>query len=78
WLDQPPQQRHAAYLGPLRPFSDVSGRTTQHPLGMIDTAMHWFETVGAVMLVLMLACIDAIYAVARRALVATLAKSLFH
>ncbi|WP_255213694.1 Tar ligand binding domain-containing protein, partial [Burkholderia pseudomallei] len=78
FLDQPTQQIQDAYLGELRTFSEFSGRTSEHALGMIDTGMHWFETVGAVLLVLMLACIAGIYAVARRAVVAPLAQALVH
>ncbi|ONC46698.1 chemotaxis protein [Burkholderia pseudomallei] len=78
FLDQPTQQIQDAYLGELRTFSEFSGRTSEHALDMIDTGMHWFETVGAVLLVLMLACIAGIYAVARRAVVAPLAQALVH
>ncbi|AOJ07781.1 methyl-accepting chemotaxis protein [Burkholderia mayonis] len=78
FLDQPTQEIQDTYLGELRTFSEFSNKTSQHALAMIDTGMRWFETVGAVLLVLMLACIAGIYVVARRAVVAPLAQAGVH
>ena len=72
FLDQPTQRFQDAYLAELHRFVDYGGASSRAALDTIDSGMQWFKWVGIVLLVAMLAASAAIYAAARRAVVAPL------
>ncbi|CAB3751390.1 methyl-accepting chemotaxis protein [Burkholderia puraquae] len=75
FLDQPTQSIQDAYLAELRRFTDYGGASSRTALDTIDGGMLWFKSVGIVLLVAMLAASAAIYAAARRAVVAPLEEA---
>ncbi|MBJ9589024.1 MULTISPECIES: methyl-accepting chemotaxis protein [Burkholderia] len=72
FLDQPTQGIQDAYIAELHRFTDYGGASSRAALDTIDGGMLWFKSVGIVLLVAMLAASAAIYAAARRAVVAPL------
>ncbi|MBN3771542.1 methyl-accepting chemotaxis protein [Burkholderia sp. Se-20378] len=75
FLDQPTQSIQDAYIAELRRFTDYGGASSRTALDTIDGGMLWFKSVGIVLLVAMLAASAAIYAAARRAVVAPLEEA---
>ncbi|ABX16977.1 methyl-accepting chemotaxis protein [Burkholderia multivorans] len=72
FLDQPTQRFQDAYVAELRRFADYGAASSRTALDTIDGGMQWFKWVGIVLLIAMLATSAAIYAAARRAVVAPL------
>ncbi|WP_419688338.1 methyl-accepting chemotaxis protein [Burkholderia theae] len=72
FLDQPTQGIQDAYIAELHRFADYGSASSRTALDTIDGGMLWFKSVGIVLLVAMLAASAAIYAAARRAVVAPL------
>ncbi|RQS95317.1 methyl-accepting chemotaxis protein [Burkholderia seminalis] len=72
FLDQPTQGIQDAYIAELHRFTDYGGASSRAALDTIDGGMLWFKSVGIVLLAAMLAASAAIYAAARRAVVAPL------
>ncbi|WP_321848769.1 methyl-accepting chemotaxis protein [Burkholderia diffusa] len=72
FLDQPTQGFQDAYLAELHRFADYGAASSRDALATIDSGIQWFKWVGIVLLVAMLAASAAIYAAARRAVVAPL------
>ncbi|WP_321789915.1 methyl-accepting chemotaxis protein [Burkholderia pyrrocinia] len=72
FLDQPTQGIQDAYLAELHRFADYGSASSRTALDTIDGGMLWFKSVGIALLVAMLAASAAIYAAARRAVVAPL------
>ncbi|KUY85672.1 methyl-accepting chemotaxis protein [Burkholderia sp. RF4-BP95] len=72
FLDQPTQGFQDAYLAELHRFADYGAESSRDALATIDSGIQWFKWVGIVLLVAMLAASAAIYAAARRAVVAPL------
>ncbi|WGY70810.1 Tar ligand binding domain-containing protein [Burkholderia cepacia] len=75
FLDQPTQSIQDAYIAELHRFTDYGGVSSRAALDTIDGGMLWFKSVGIVLLVAMLAASAAIYAAARRAVVAPLEEA---
>ncbi|VWD31073.1 chemotaxis protein [Burkholderia lata] len=75
FLDQPTQSIQDAYIAELHRFTDYGGASSRTALDTIDGGMLWFKSVGIVLLVAMLAASAAIYAAARRAVVAPLEEA---
>ncbi|WP_423393492.1 methyl-accepting chemotaxis protein [Burkholderia sp. LMG 21824] len=75
FLDQPTQSIQDAYVAELRRFTDYGGASSRTALDTIDGGMLWFKSVGIVLLAAMLAASAAIYAAARRAVVAPLEEA---
>ncbi|ALX14801.1 chemotaxis protein [Burkholderia cepacia JBK9] len=75
FLDQPTQSIQDAYIAELHRFTDYGGASSRAALDTIDGGMLWFKSVGIVLLVAMLAASAAIYAAARRAVVAPLEEA---
>ena len=75
FLDQPTQSIQDAYIAELRRFTDYGGASSRTALDTIDGGMLWFKSVGIVLLVAMLVASAAIYAAARRAVVAPLEEA---
>ncbi|KAG8154739.1 methyl-accepting chemotaxis protein [Burkholderia catarinensis] len=75
FLDQPTQGIQDAYIAELHRFTDYGGASSRTALDTIDSGMLWFKSVGIVLLVAMLAASTAIYAGARRAVVAPLEEA---
>ncbi|MDR5667919.1 Tar ligand binding domain-containing protein, partial [Burkholderia cenocepacia] len=75
FLDQPTQGFQDAYIAELHRFTDYGGTSSRAALDTIDGGMLWFKSVGIVLLVAMLAASAAIYAAARRAVVAPLEQA---
>ncbi|VWB65292.1 chemotaxis protein [Burkholderia lata] len=75
FLDQPTQSIQDAYIAELRRFTDYGGASSRTALDTIDGGMLWFKSVGIVLLMAMLAASAAIYAAARRAVVAPLEEA---
>ncbi|MGN8187717.1 methyl-accepting chemotaxis protein [Burkholderia sp. 22088] len=75
FLDQPTQGIQDAYIAELRRFTDYGGTSSRSALDTIDGGMLWFKSVGIVLLVAMLVASAAIYAAARRAVVAPLEEA---
>ncbi|MDR0241535.1 MAG: methyl-accepting chemotaxis protein [Burkholderia sp.] len=75
FLDQPTQSIQDAYVAELHRFTDYGGASSRAALDTIDGGMLWFKSVGIVLLVAMLAASAAIYAAARRAVVAPLEEA---
>ncbi|MCA8020726.1 methyl-accepting chemotaxis protein [Burkholderia metallica] len=75
FLDQPTQSIQDAYIAELRRFTDYGGASSRTALGTIDGGMLWFKSVGIVLLAAMLVASAAIYAAARRAVVAPLEEA---
>ncbi|RQR81265.1 HAMP domain-containing protein [Burkholderia sp. Bp9012] len=72
FLDQPTQGFQDAYLAELHRFADYGAASSRDALATIDSGIQWFKWVGIVLLAAMLAASAAIYAAARRAVVAPL------
>ncbi|KVV39537.1 chemotaxis protein [Burkholderia territorii] len=72
FLDQPTQGFQDAYLAELHRFADYGAASSRDALATVDSGMQWFKWVGIVLLAAMLAASAAIYAAARRAVVAPL------
>ncbi|WP_423380277.1 methyl-accepting chemotaxis protein [Burkholderia sp. LMG 32019] len=75
FLDQPTQSIQDAYVAELHRFTDYGGASSRAALDTIDGGMLWFKSVGIVLLVAMLVASAAIYAAARRAVVAPLEEA---
>ncbi|MBZ5792820.1 methyl-accepting chemotaxis protein [Burkholderia contaminans] len=75
FLDQPTQSIQDAYIAELHRFTDYGGASSRTALDTIDGGMLWFKSVGIVLLVAMLVASAAIYAAARRAVVAPLEEA---
>ncbi|RXV68371.1 HAMP domain-containing protein [Burkholderia stabilis] len=75
FLDQPTQGIQDAYIAELHRFADYGSASSRTALDTIDGGMLWFKSVGIVLLVAMLAASAAIYAAARRAVVAPLEEA---
>ncbi|MCA3923643.1 methyl-accepting chemotaxis protein [Burkholderia sp.] len=75
FLDQPTQSIQDAYIAELHRFTDYGGASSRAALDTIDGGMLWFKSVGIVLLVAMFAASAAIYAAARRAVVAPLEEA---
>ncbi|WP_241299877.1 methyl-accepting chemotaxis protein [Burkholderia stabilis] len=75
FLDQPTQGIQDAYLAELHRFADYGSASSRTAIDTIDGGMLWFKSVGIVLLVAMLAGSAAIYAAARRAVVAPLEEA---
>jgi len=75
FLDQPTQSIQDAYIAELHRFTDYGGASSRTALDTIDGGMLWFKSVGIVLLVAMLAASAAIYAAARRSVVAPLEEA---
>ncbi|WP_107313360.1 methyl-accepting chemotaxis protein [Burkholderia metallica] len=75
FLDQPTQSIQDAYIAELRRFTDYGGVSSRTALDTIDGGMLWFKSVGIVLLAAMLVASAAIYAAARRAVVAPLEEA---
>ena len=75
FLDQPTQSIQDAYIAELHRFTDYGGASSRAALDTIDGGMLWFKSVGIVLLVAMFAASAAIYASARRAVVAPLEEA---
>ncbi|KVM62023.1 chemotaxis protein [Burkholderia ubonensis] len=78
FLDQPTQSIQDAYLTELHRFVEYGSASSRTALGTIDAGMSWFKWVGIVLLAAMLASSAAIYAAARRAVVAPLDEAGLH
>ncbi|CAB3754039.1 MULTISPECIES: methyl-accepting chemotaxis protein, partial [Burkholderia] len=78
FLDQPTQSIQDAYIAELHRFTDYGGASSRAALDTIDGGMFWFKSVGIVLLVAMLVASAAIYAAARRAVVAPLEEAGLH
>ncbi|MFJ1213242.1 methyl-accepting chemotaxis protein [Burkholderia pyrrocinia] len=72
FLDQPTQGIQDAYIAELHRFAEYGSASSRTALDTIDGGMLWFKSVGIALLVAMLAASAAIYAAARRAVVAPL------
>ncbi|MGZ2746379.1 methyl-accepting chemotaxis protein [Burkholderia stagnalis] len=78
FLDQPTQGFQDTYLTELHRFVDYGSASSRSALDTIDGGMAWFKWVSIVLLVAMLASSVAIYAAARRAVVAPLDEAGLH
>ncbi|CAI8695003.1 Tar ligand binding domain-containing protein [Burkholderia pyrrocinia] len=72
FLDQPTQGIQDAYIAELHRFAEYGSASSRTALDTIDGGILWFKSVGIALLVAMLAASAAIYAAARRAVVAPL------
>ncbi|AOK20761.1 chemotaxis protein [Burkholderia cepacia] len=75
FLDQPTQRIQDAYLTELHRFVEYGSASSRSALDTIDGGMLWFKSVGIVLLAAMLVASAAIYAAARRAVVAPLEEA---
>ncbi|WP_175959991.1 methyl-accepting chemotaxis protein [Burkholderia pyrrocinia] len=78
FLDQPTQGIQDAYLAELHRFAEYGSASSRTALDTIDGGILWFKSVGIALLVAMLAASAAIYAAARRAVVAPLDEASRH
>ncbi|MEN8512313.1 methyl-accepting chemotaxis protein [Burkholderia sp. RS02] len=78
FLDQPTQGIQDAYIAELHRFAEYGSASSRTALDTIDGGMLWFKSVGIALLVAMLAASAAIYAAARRAVVAPLDEASRH
>jgi len=78
FLDQPTQGIQDAYIAELHRFAEYGSASSRTALDTIDGGILWFKSVGIALLVAMLAASAAIYAAARRAVVAPLDEASRH